>query len=179
MRHRSGAWESGFGLRLAGAAPLLLLAACSVAPGGAGGGSGGGAAGPAAGAVQQLPAAEATRRLESRRWELVYWEGRAVPHGDNGEPVILSFRDGRASGHAGCNRMNAGFELGPAAGEVRFGGAATTRMACEPGRMAFEAAFVAALGASTQLEFEGPRMRLRAPGGAAPLEFHERELQGE
>lgn len=174
MRHRRIGFEFGSGLRLAGLGPLLLLAACSVMPGGAGG-----SGGAAAGAAQLLPVAEAARRLESRRWELVYWQGQAVPHGDNGEPVILTFRDGRVSGHVGCNRMNGGFELGPAAGQLRFGAAATTRMACEPGRMAFEAALVAALAASTRLEFEGPRMRLRAPGDAAPLEFHERELQGE
>jgi heat shock protein HslJ len=164
MGHR----RTGFGF-----GSLLLLAACSVAPGGAGGGSAAGAG------AALLPVADAAGRLGSRRWELVYWQGQTVPHGDNGEPVILTFRDGRASGHAGCNRMNAGYELGPAPGQVRFAGAATTRMACEPGRMAFEAAFLAALGASTQIEFEGPRMRLRAPGAGAPLEFHERELQGE
>jgi heat shock protein HslJ len=171
MRHRRVGCNFGPGLRLAGLGPLLLLAACSVMPGGSGGASTGGA--------QLLPAADAARRLESRRWELVYWQGQAVPHGDNGEPVILTFRAGRASGHAGCNRMNAGYELGPEPGQVRFAGAATTRMACEPGRMAFEAAFLAALGSSTQVEFEGPRLRLRAPGAGAPLEFHERGLQGE
>jgi heat shock protein HslJ len=159
---------------LAGVVPALVLAACSVAPGG--GSGGGGPVGASAGGARLLPVAEAALRLESRRWELVYWEGKTVPHGDNGEPVILTFRTGRVSGHSGCNRMNAGFELGPAAGQVRFAGPVTTRMACEPGRMAFESAFVAALAASTQLEFEGSRMRLRAPGGAAaPLEFHERQ----
>jgi heat shock protein HslJ len=176
MPHRPGCFLPA-GLRaLAGVVPLLLVAACSVAPGG---GAIGGSGGATAGAATLLPADAAAQRLQSRRWELVYWEGKAVPHGDNGEPVILTFRDGRVSGHAGCNRMNAGFEVGPAAGQVRFAGPVTTRMACEPGRMAFEAAFVAALAASTQLEFEGPRMRLRAPGGAAPLEFHEREPQGQ
>lgn len=172
MKHRGeSTLPAGLGV-LAGVVPALLLAACSMAPGGVGG-VGGNEQGAAL-----LPAAEAASRLASRRWELVYWEGRVVPHGDNGEPVILTFRDGRVSGHAGCNRMNAGFEVGPAVGEVRFSGPVTTRMACEPGRMAFEAAFVAALGSSTQVEFEGPRMRLRAAGGGAPLEFHERELQG-
>ena len=175
MRNRQGSRLPGMGLRLGGVASLLMFAACSVAPGSGSGGGGG----SAAAARQVLPAAEATRRLESRRWELVYWEGQAVPHGDNGEPVILTFAEGRVSGHAGCNRMNGGYELGPAAGQVRFGPAATTRMACEPGRMAFESAFTAALAASTAIEFEGPRMRLRAPGGSAPLEFYERELQGE
>jgi heat shock protein HslJ len=173
MNHRGERlWPAGLRV-LAGVVPAMLLVACSVAPGGAGGGPGGGSG------AALLPVAEAASRLGARRWELVYWQGQTVPHGDNGEPVILTFRDGRVSGHAGCNRMNAGFELGPAAGQVRFSGPVTTRMACEPGRMAFEAAFVAALGSSTQVEFEGPRMRLRAPGAAAALEFHERELQGE
>ena len=74
----------------------LLLVACAAAP------SGGGASAPTP------DPATARVRLESHRWELVYWEGRTVPHGDNGEPVILSFKDGRVSGHAGCNGPTAG-----------------------------------------------------------------------
>ncbi len=176
MNDRAGYhWLPGLRV-LAGVVPALVLAACSMSPGGAGAGA---VPGAGNGGAALLPVAEAASRLGAHRWELVYWEGKTVPHGDNGEPVILTFRDGRVSGHAGCNRMNAAYELGPAAGQVRFSGPVTTRMACEPGRMAFEAAFVAALGASAQVEFEGPRMRLRQPGGAAPpLEFYQRELQG-
>ena len=135
-------------------------------------GGGGSAAAPAA-----LSAAEARTRLEANRWELVYWEGTPVPHGDNGEPVILTFAEGRVSGHAGCNRMMAGYELGPAAGQIAVKGPATTRMACEEGRMKFEAAFTKAFGAVTAVRFEGPHMYLDSPG-VPTLKFHLRELQG-
>lgn len=86
------------------------------------------------------PAMDAGPRLQAHRWELVYWEGTAVPHGDNGEPVILSFAEGRISGHTGCNRSSAGYELDAAAMQLRILAPMSTRMACEEGRMAFEAA---------------------------------------
>ncbi|NBU25793.1 MAG: META domain-containing protein [Gammaproteobacteria bacterium] len=100
-----------------------------------------------------------------------------VPHGDNGEPVILTFAEGRVSGHAGCNRMMAAYELGPEAGKIGIKAPVTTRMACEEGRMRFEAAFTKAFGAATALRFEGPHMYLESPG-VPPLKFHLRELQG-
>jgi heat shock protein HslJ len=124
-----------------------------------------------------LSAADARTRLEANRWELVYWEGTPVPHGDNGEPVILTFAEGRVSGHAGCNRMMAGYELGAGAGQIAIKGAATTRMACEEGRMTFEAAFTKAFGAATAVSFEGNHMYLDSPG-VPTLKFHLRELQG-
>jgi hypothetical protein len=124
----------------------LLLVACAAAPSGGGGAS--------------IPdPATARVRLESHRWELVYWEGRTVPHGDNGEPVILSFKDGRVSGHAGCNRMNAGFELGPEPGALRVSQGMLTP--------------------STRYQFDGDRHRLSQSASLPALEFHKRELQGE
>jgi len=95
------------------------------------------------------PAVDAAERLQTHRWELVYWEGTPVPHGDNGEPVILSFAEGRVSGHTGCNRSSAGYELDPSAMQLRILAPMSTRMACEEGRMAFEAALLKAL--------QGPR----------------------
>ena len=150
-------------------ATLVTLAGCT-APGS------GGAARPAAGPAA-LSAADARARLEANRWELVYWEGTPVPHGDNGEPVILSFAEGRVSGHAGCNRMMAGYELGPEAGKIAVKAPVTTRMACEEGRMAFEAAFTKAFGAAVAVRFEGDHMYLESPG-VPTLKFHKRELQG-
>lgn len=146
----------------------ITLAACS-SPGGPAVGTG---TGPAA-----VSADEAGKRLTANRWELVFWEGTPVPHGDNGEPVILTFADGRVSGHAGCNRMMAGYELGPEAGKIAIKGPATTRMACEEGRMKFEAAFTKAFGAATAVRFEGSHMYLESPG-VPTLRFHLRELQG-
>jgi heat shock protein HslJ len=62
---------------------------------------------------------EMSRRAEKNRWELSHWGDRSVPYGDDGEPVILSFKDGRVSGHAGCNRYSAAIAFGPHRGEVK------------------------------------------------------------
>jgi heat shock protein HslJ len=155
------------------AALMVTLAGCTAQGGGTTLGS---AAGTAASAVGLL-APEARSRLEANRWELVYWEGTPVPHGDNGEPVILTFAEGRVSGHAGCNRMTAGYELGPEAGRIIVKAPVTTRMACEEDRMKFEAAFTKAFGAATAVRFEGNHLHLDSPG-VPTLKFHLRELQG-
>ena len=65
----------------------------------------------------------------------------------------------------------------PEAGKIAIKGPATTCMACEEGRMAFEAAFTKAFGAATVVRFEGNHMYLESPGVPA-LKFHLRELQG-
>ena len=155
------------------AALMVTLAGCTAQGGGTTLGS---AAGTAASAVGLL-APEARSRLEANRWELVYWEGTPVPHGDNGEPVILTFAEGRVSGHAGCNRMTAGYELGPEAGRIIVKAPVTTRMACEEDRMKFEAAFTKAFGAATAVRFKGNHLHLDSPG-VPTLKFHLRELQG-
>ena len=155
------------------AALIVTLAGCAAQGGGTTPRS---AAGAAASAIA-LPATEARSRLEANRWELVYWQGTPVPHGDNGEPVILTFAEGRVSGHAGCNRMMAGYELGPEAGRIAVKAPVTTRMACEEGRMKFEAAFTKAFGAATVVRFEGNHLHLDSPG-VPSLKFHLRELQG-
>jgi heat shock protein HslJ len=155
------------------AALVVTLAGCTAQGGGTTLGS---AAGTAASAVGLL-APEARSRLEANRWELVYWEGTPVPHGDNGEPVILTFAEGRVSGHAGCNRMTAGYELGPEAGRIIVKAPVTTRMACEEDRMKFEAAFTKAFGAATAVRFKGNHLHLDSPG-VPTLKFHLRELQG-
>jgi len=118
---------------------------------------------------------EVSRLVEENRWELVRWGDRMVPHGDNGEPVILAFKDGRASGHAGCNRYSAGITFGPHAGEVKVSPGISTRMACEPRRMEFEAAFIRAFEASTHYRVEGERLLFES-GVASPLEFYRRPL---
>ena len=155
------------------AALMVTLAGCTAQGGGTTLGS---AAGTAASAVGLL-APEARSRLEANRWELIYWEGTPVPHGDNGEPVILTFAEGRVSGHAGCNRMTAGYELGPEAGRIIVKAPVTTRMACEEDRMKFEAAFTKAFGAATAVRFKGNHLHLDSPG-VPTLKFHLRELQG-
>lgn len=124
----------------------------------------------------RTPPVDAAQRLQAHRWELVYWEGTPVPHGDNGEPVILAFAQGRVSGHTGCNRSGAAYELDAAAMQLRILAPMSTRMACEEGRSAFEAALLKALQGVRTLRFDGPHLYLEAPGQVA-LKLHERELQ--
>lgn len=120
------------------------------------------------------PSLDETRRLaEGNRWELVRWGDRTVPHGDNGEPVILEFKGGRASGHAGCNRYSTRVTFGPGERQVTVSPGMTTRMACEPRRMEFETAFIRAFEASTDYRVEGNRLMFEG-SAAPPMEFYRR-----
>lgn len=122
------------------------------------------------------PQPEDMRRLaEKNRWELAHWGNRPVPHGDDGEPVILMFKDGRVSGHAGCNRYSAAIVFGPRAGETKVSKGITTRMACEPRHMEFEASFIQAFEASTRYRLDGESLSFESDS-APPLEFYRRPL---
>jgi heat shock protein HslJ len=118
---------------------------------------------------------EMTRRAEQNQWELAHWGDRQVPHGDNGDPVTLTFKDGKVSGHAGCNRYSAGIAFGPARGALKVSRGVTTRMACEPSRMEFESAFIHAFEASTRYRLEGESLFFDSDI-APPLEFYRRPL---
>lgn len=122
------------------------------------------------------PRPEDMRRLaENNRWELAHWGDHPVPHGDDGEPVILAFKDGRVSGHAGCNRYSAAIVFGPRTGETKVSEGVTTRMACEPRHMKFEALFIRAFEASTRYRLDGERLLFESDS-APPLEFYRRPL---
>lgn len=122
------------------------------------------------------PQPEDMRRLaEHNRWELAHWGDRPVPYGDDGEPVILAFKGGRVSGHAGCNRYSAAITFGPRAGETKVSQGITTRMACEPRHMEFEASFIHAFEASTRYRLDGESLSFESDG-APPLEFYRRPL---
>ncbi len=118
---------------------------------------------------------EMSRRAEQNRWELSHWGDRAVPYGDDGEPVILSFKDGKVSGHAGCNRYRAAIVFGPARGELKVSQGITTRMACEPRQMEFESSFIRAFEASTRYRLDGESLSFESDI-APPLEFYRRPL---
>ena len=105
---------------------------------------------------------EMNRRAEQNRWELSHWGDRSIPYGDDGDPVILSFKEGRVSGHAGCNRYRAAIVFGPARGELKVSQGITTRMACEPRHMEFEASFIRAFEASTRYRLDGESCRSKA-----------------
>ena len=116
-----------------------------------------------------------TRRAENNRWELTHWGDRSVPYGDDGEPVILSFKDGRVSGHAGCNRYSAAIVFGPRRGELKVSQGITTRMACELRHMEFETSFIRAFEASTRYHLDGESLSFESDI-APPLEFYRRPL---
>ncbi|MBO9356829.1 META domain-containing protein [Bordetella petrii] len=128
----------------------LLLAIVAVAAAGCAQTTGQAAAeGP--GAAQAATSADS---LAQTRWELTRWTApdgslRAIPHGDNGEPIQLTFlahdKQYRVNGYAGCNQYAGTYQLRD--GKLIIAAPATTRKACaapELGRL--EADYLAALG---------------------------------
>jgi heat shock protein HslJ len=141
-----------------GAAAGLALAACA--------------------STQSTAASDAA--LAASRWELTNWTGHAVPHGDNGEPVILNFSQengkGRVSGRAGCNQFSAPYSVrGP--GQLTIVEAVTTRMACPEPAMQFEADFLDKLQAVNQYAITGQQMEMKTLDGQV-MRFHAREKPG-
>ncbi|AIY43995.1 putative lipoprotein [Collimonas arenae] len=115
--------------------------------------------------------------LSASRWELTNWTGHTVPHGDNGEPVILNFDtqngQGRVSGRAGCNRFSAPYSV-RAPGQLSIVQAAATRMACPAPAMQFEADFLDKLQAVNNYKIAGPVLEMHTLDGQT-LSFYARE----
>ena len=65
-------------------------------------------------------------------WTLTELGGQPAPNGYDNRPASLRFEnDGAVSGFTGCNRVTGTYRI---TGEsLRFGGTATTRMACPDG----------------------------------------------
>ena len=82
----------------------------------------------------------------------------------------IEFADGRASGHAGCNRWFAGVTHGEGVA-MSFGDAGLTRMMCEPARMEVERRFMAAIRETQIAVVEGDTLILRDIGGADVARF--------
>ncbi len=118
---------------------------------------------------------EMSRRAEDNRWELTHWGDHSVPYGEDGEPVILMFKGGKVSGHAGCNRYSAAVVFGPRRGDMKVSQGMTTRMACEPRHMEFETSFIRAFEASTRYRLDGESLSFESDI-APPLEFYRRPL---
>ncbi|WP_050479369.1 META domain-containing protein [Herbaspirillum rhizosphaerae] len=106
--------------------------------------------------------------LTASQWELTSWPGHEIPHGDNGEPVILSFQDNgkeaSVSGRAWCNRFNAPYVLREGS-RLTIGHAAATRMACMGKAMEFESAFLDKLQALDRYKIDGKTLQLFAVDG--------------
>ena len=94
----------------------------------------------------------ATQLLDDTQWELTRWAdanggARAIPHGDNGQPITLdlSTESGkrRVSGYSGCNRYTGAYDLKD--GKLTFGPLAGTRMACTGAGDALEQPYLTGL----------------------------------
>jgi heat shock protein HslJ len=109
--------------------------------------------------------------LAGREWEAVSMNnGRgAIASLLSGTTLTLAFDIDRVSGTAGCNRF-----FGPytRSGEsIALGPLATTRVACDPAVVQQEAAYLAALEASTSLSLRGNQLWLADADGATQVIF--------
>jgi putative lipoprotein len=86
-------------------------------------------------------------RLTGTHWELAEVAGEAVEPG-SGAHIVLDAETSRVSGSGGCNRLTGSYETD--GDELRFGPVATTLMAGPEPVMRREAAFLAALSATTR-----------------------------
>ncbi|CAB3656440.1 hypothetical protein LMG26788_01348 [Achromobacter pulmonis] len=149
-----------------------------------------GCAGSTAGARPQgaaaANAASSADSLAQTSWELVRWTQpggalREIPHGDNGEPIRLTFlaqgRQYRTEGFSGCNRYMGRYQL--QGGKLSIEARAATRMACVPAaRAALENDYLRGLGAidSFTLDSGGaPRHLSFNLRGGDVLEFERRQ----
>jgi len=82
----------------------------------------------------------------------------------------IAFAEGRASGHAGCNRWFASVQYGEGVA-MTFGDAGSTRMMCEPARMDAERRFLAAIHETEIAVVEGDMLILRDIAGADLARF--------
>lgn len=82
----------------------------------------------------------------------------------------IEFADGRASGHAGCNRWFASVTHGEGVA-MSFGDAGLTRMMCEPARMEVERRFMAAIRETQIAVVEDDTLILRDIAGTDVARF--------
>ena len=128
---------------------LLCMSLLTVALAGCAGSTGGARAEGAAAAN----AASSADSLAQTSWELVRWTQaggalRDIPHGDNGEPVRLTFlaqgKQYQVNGFSGCNRYMGSYKL--ESGKLFINAPASTRMACAaPERAKLEADYLRGL----------------------------------
>ena len=103
--------------------------------------------------------------LAGTAWRPVDIAGAAVPATT---PLMVRFDiDGGLSGHGGCNAFTGFYALDRV--NLTIGPLAMTRMACPPGIMRREAAFVAALDATRLFLRDGARLTFKDARGASLL----------
>lgn len=159
-------------------APALLAAALAGCAGSTGGARPQGAA--------AANAASSADSLAQTSWELVRWTQaggapRDIPHGDNGEPVRLTFlaqgKQYRVNGFSGCNRYMGTYKL--EGGKLYIDAPAATRMACPaPERARLEADYLRGLASIDTFTLDNggaPRHLTFNLRGGDVLEFARRQ----
>lgn len=112
--------------------------------------------------VAQVPAPDA--ELEGTRWVLdALIDTDTVSSTVAGSNATLTISEGSLSGSTGCNSMSGPVEI--VDGRLAAGGIATTKMACDEGRMSQEAHVLAVLGANPSITIEGETLTLSADDG--------------
>lgn len=131
-------------------------------------------------------AASSADSLAQTSWELVRWslpDGTlaAIPHGDNGEPINLTFlaAEGqyRVAGFAGCNRYMGTYQLAGGRLDISVGG--STRMACPSAeRSRLESDYLQALNQIVEFTLDhsgAPRQLSFVTQGGGVLDFVRRD----
>ena len=104
--------------------------------------------------------------LKGTEWVLRAW---AWNEPAAAEPLVtLRFDNGRASGHAGCNKYFAAVNAGSNPGDLTFGQAGSTRMACPGPAMTTEARYLQQLAGVSGFTFLAGRLALSYQKDGAP-----------
>lgn len=105
--------------------------------------------------------------LSGTEWRLMQMPGVVLVRN---APITMTFGFDRAvSGRSGCNSYSG--TVVTTGDQILFSAMATTRMACAPGLMRQEDAFLARLRGATRFEVDGDRMRIFVAGSPEPMRF--------
>jgi heat shock protein HslJ len=105
-------------------------------------------------------------------WAVQEVTGKPVPK--DARATLSLYADGRAVGRAGCNNYTGSYSRDGATG-ISFGPIASTKMACAPEVMDFESAYLAALGAATQVYRQPNSALVLSTGHGAEILFQREE----
>ncbi|HEU4636492.1 MAG TPA: META domain-containing protein, partial [Edaphobacter sp.] len=108
--------------------------------------------------------------LRETYWKLTDIAGTPVRPNDHQREahLIFSAQDDRVSGSGGCNRLSGTYEVRDAS--MRFGGVASSRMACTTG-MELESKFLGALEQVRRWKISGRELQLTDDDGRPLLRF--------
>lgn len=113
-------------------------------------------------------------QLQDTRWQLQQLDGQPLADQQRPPYLLLSSKDSRMQGFAGCNRMTGSYASD---GEnLHFKGIVWTRMACVRG-MDIEMAVMKALQQTKRYHIDAGRLRLLDGDGKALLQLEAAALQ--